>query len=104
MSLVDALGLLIPLSFFGLLALEAVLPKRMAMPERRGWRFVGLGFFVLMGIIQGHGPLAMRERRGRAFVALVFFVLMGIIQGTGPLLVPASIAERYRLLDLSWLG
>ncbi len=76
MSPVDAISLLIPLSFFGLLALEAILPKRMAMPERRAWRFVGLGFFALMGVIQGAGPL----------------------------LVPASIVERYRLLDLSWLG
>jgi sterol desaturase/sphingolipid hydroxylase (fatty acid hydroxylase superfamily) len=76
MSPVDAITLLVPLSFFGLLALEAVLPKRMAMPERRGWRFVGLGFFVLMAVIQGAGPL----------------------------LVPAWMIERYRLLDLSWLG
>ena len=56
MSPVDAIALLIPLTFFGLLVLEAILPQRMALPERRGWRFVGLGFLVMMGIIQGVGP------------------------------------------------
>jgi sterol desaturase/sphingolipid hydroxylase (fatty acid hydroxylase superfamily) len=76
MSPVDALALAIPLSFFALLALESILPARAALPQRPGWRLVGVGFFALMGLVQG----------------------------VGPTLVPAAFVERYRLLDLSWLG
>src|SRR3982750_3569763 len=76
MSPVDALGLLVPVSFVVLLGLEALLPARNQFPERRGWRLVGLGFLFLMGGIAG----------------------------VAPTLIPADFAARCRLLDLTSLG
>jgi sterol desaturase/sphingolipid hydroxylase (fatty acid hydroxylase superfamily) len=42
--------LLIPLSYFIALATEAIWPARV-FPERRGWRWLGLGFLVLIATV-----------------------------------------------------
>lgn len=75
MSLVDVIGLLVPASFFGLMLFEAIAPAR-RLAAQRGWRLVGVAFFVLL--------LA--------------------ISITLPLAIPSEWVERYRLLDLSGLG
>jgi hypothetical protein len=49
MTIVDILGLLVPVSFFVLLALEALFPAR-PLPGRRGWRWLGVGFLVSMAV------------------------------------------------------
>jgi sterol desaturase/sphingolipid hydroxylase (fatty acid hydroxylase superfamily) len=46
----DLVALLIPLSYFVALATEAIWPAR-RFPERRGWRWLGVGFLVLIGTV-----------------------------------------------------
>jgi len=75
MTLVDALGLAVPLSFLALMAVEALFPAQ-ALPARRGWRLAGVGFLIVMATI-------------------------GTVL---PLLIPPAWVEAYGLLDLSGLG
>jgi sterol desaturase/sphingolipid hydroxylase (fatty acid hydroxylase superfamily) len=75
MSPVDAIGLVVPVSFLALMAIEAAAPAR-AFPPRRRWRLLGIGFFVVMASVSTALPLA----------------------------VPAEVIARYRVLDLSGLG
>ena len=56
MTLVDALGLAVPVSFIVLMAVEAAFPAR-PLPKRRGWRWVGAGFLVMMATIGTVLPL-----------------------------------------------
>jgi len=46
----DLVALLIPLSYVVALATEAIWPAR-RFPERRGWRWLGVGFLVLIGTV-----------------------------------------------------
>jgi len=46
----DLVALLIPLSYFVALATEAIWPAR-RFPERRGWRWLGVGFLVLIATV-----------------------------------------------------
>src|ERR671939_1570909 len=43
----ESVGLLVPLMYFVMLATEAQWPARV-FPPRRGWRWVGLAFLVLI--------------------------------------------------------
>jgi len=54
----DAVGLLIPITFFVMLAVEALRPAR-TFPKIRAWRFVGFGFFVALMAINIALPLAL---------------------------------------------
>jgi sterol desaturase/sphingolipid hydroxylase (fatty acid hydroxylase superfamily) len=75
MTAIDILGLLTPVTFFAMLAIEAIWPARQ-YPTIKGWRFVGIGFLVVMATI---GTLA-------------------------PLLMPVEWLAEHRLLDMSKLG
>jgi hypothetical protein len=46
-ELAESVGLLVPMMYLVMLAAEARWPAR-AFPPRRGWRWVGLGFLVLI--------------------------------------------------------
>jgi len=71
----DLVALLIPLSYFVALATEAIWPAR-RFPERRGWRWLGVGFLVL--------------------IATVGAVV--------PQLLPLQWMAAHRWLDGTWLG
>jgi len=58
MDTVDLVGLLIPLSYFMALAVEVRWPAR-AFPPRRGWRWLGLGFLVLIMTVGTVVPLLL---------------------------------------------
>ena len=50
METVDLIGLLVPVTYLVMLAIESIWPARV-FPERRGWRWVGIGFLLLMGVV-----------------------------------------------------
>jgi sterol desaturase/sphingolipid hydroxylase (fatty acid hydroxylase superfamily) len=56
MDTVDLVGLLVPLTYLAMLAIESLWPAR-RFPPRRGWRWMGIGFLVLMGVVSTVVPL-----------------------------------------------
>jgi sterol desaturase/sphingolipid hydroxylase (fatty acid hydroxylase superfamily) len=46
----DLIGLLVPLTYFAMLAVEARWPAR-TFPLRRGWRWLGIGFLLLIATV-----------------------------------------------------
>jgi sterol desaturase/sphingolipid hydroxylase (fatty acid hydroxylase superfamily) len=58
MDVVDLIALLIPLMYFAALATEALWPARQ-FPARRGWRWIGVGFLVLIGTAGAVVPLLL---------------------------------------------
>ncbi|NGY03733.1 sterol desaturase family protein [Solimonas terrae] len=58
MDAVDLFGLLIPVTFFVMLAAEARWPAR-AFPPRRGWRWLGIGFLFLLAAASSFVPLLL---------------------------------------------
>lgn len=56
METVDLIGLLVPLTFFVMLAIERWMPARM-FPPRRGWTWLGIGFLLLLGAVSTTVPL-----------------------------------------------
>jgi sterol desaturase/sphingolipid hydroxylase (fatty acid hydroxylase superfamily) len=54
----DLIGLLVPVTFFVMLAAERLWPAR-RFPERRGWTWLGIGFLLLIGAISTLVPLAV---------------------------------------------
>jgi len=56
MSAIDLIGLLVPLTYFVMLGIEARFPAR-RFPPRKGWRWIGIGFLVLIGTIGSIVPL-----------------------------------------------
>ena len=75
MSAIDVIGLLIPVTWLTMLALEALFPAR-RFPPIRFWRWIGAGFFLMI-----------------AFIASIV-----------PLIVPRAWFAEHRLIDASWLG
>lgn len=71
----DLIGILIPATFLTLMALEALHPAR-EYPKVRGWRLIGVGFFLLLAALNA---------------AL-------------PLILPVAWMARHRLLDGTGLG
>jgi sterol desaturase/sphingolipid hydroxylase (fatty acid hydroxylase superfamily) len=71
----DAVGLLIPLTYLAMLAVERWRPAR-RFPPRRGWTWIGIAFLVLLGTVST----------------------------VVPLLVPVDWLAAHRLLDGSRLG
>lgn len=71
----DILGLMVPATYFVMLAIEARFPAR-TFPKVRGWRWLGVACFVLLFAI-------------------------GIVT---PLLLPVAWLEQHRLVDASHLG
>ena len=58
MTPMEIVALLIPLSYFAALAIEARWPAR-PFPPRRGWRWIGAGFFALIATIGSVVPLLL---------------------------------------------
>lgn len=58
METVDAIGLLIPLTYLAMLAVEAHWPAR-DFPPRRGWRWLGIAFLLLIGTCGAVVPLLL---------------------------------------------
>jgi sterol desaturase/sphingolipid hydroxylase (fatty acid hydroxylase superfamily) len=58
MSTVDLIGLLVPLTYFAMLAIEARWPAR-TFPPRRGWRWLGIAFLLLIGTAGAVVPLLL---------------------------------------------
>jgi sterol desaturase/sphingolipid hydroxylase (fatty acid hydroxylase superfamily) len=56
MDAVDLLGPLVPLTYLFMLAVESAWPARV-FPPRRGWRWLGIGFLLLMGVVATVVPL-----------------------------------------------
>ncbi|HVM84400.1 MAG TPA: sterol desaturase family protein [Candidatus Binatia bacterium] len=75
MSIVDLLGLLVPVTFLVMLALEALFPAR-HFPPIRFWRLQGIAFLLVAGVLAS----------------------------TVPLLLNPDWLARHRLMDLTGLG
>jgi sterol desaturase/sphingolipid hydroxylase (fatty acid hydroxylase superfamily) len=60
MEAAELVGLLVPLTFFVMLAVEKLRPAR-NYPARRGWTWLGIGFLFLIGFISTVVPLALDE-------------------------------------------
>lgn len=58
METVDLVGLLVPLAYFTMLAVESRWPAR-PFPPRRGWRWVGVGFLLLIATAGAVVPLLL---------------------------------------------
>lgn len=56
MSAVDIVGLLVPVTYLVMLAIESLFPAR-RFPPRRGWRWLGIFFLVLLGTVSTLVPL-----------------------------------------------
>jgi len=75
MSALDIIGLLVPVTWLAMLAIEMLAPAR-RFPAQRGWRWLGLAFLLAMAMV----------------TSIV------------PLLIPADWLARHRLLDGTGLG
>jgi sterol desaturase/sphingolipid hydroxylase (fatty acid hydroxylase superfamily) len=58
METTDLIGLLVPLTYFVMLAVEWRWPSR-AFPERRAWRWLGVGFLLLIATVGTTLPLLL---------------------------------------------
>lgn len=58
METVELVGLLIPTLYFTMLAIEARWPAR-SFPPRRGWRWIGIGFLLLIATVGSVVPLLL---------------------------------------------
>lgn len=58
METTDLIGLLVPLTYLAMLGIEALRPAR-AFPPRKGWRWLGVGFLLLIGTLSTLVPLAL---------------------------------------------
>ena len=56
MDTVDIVGLLVPVTYFVLLATEKIWPAR-TFPPRNGWQFIGIAFLLLIGTLSTVIPL-----------------------------------------------
>jgi sterol desaturase/sphingolipid hydroxylase (fatty acid hydroxylase superfamily) len=56
MNTIDIVGLLIPLTYFAMLAVERWRPAR-RFPPRRGWTWLGIAFLLLIGTVSTVVPL-----------------------------------------------
>ena len=56
METADLVGLLVPITYFVMLAIEKWRPAR-RFPPRRGWGWIGIAFLLLLGVISTVVPL-----------------------------------------------
>jgi len=60
MDTVALIGLLVPVTYLVMLAVESLWPAR-SFPPRRGWRWIGIAFLVLIGTVSTVVPLLLPE-------------------------------------------
>jgi sterol desaturase/sphingolipid hydroxylase (fatty acid hydroxylase superfamily) len=58
MSAIDILALLVPVTYFAMLAIERLWPARV-FPRRRGWQWLGVLFLVIVGLVSALTPLVL---------------------------------------------
>jgi sterol desaturase/sphingolipid hydroxylase (fatty acid hydroxylase superfamily) len=58
MSAIDILGLLVPVTYFVMLAVERFHPAR-EFPPRRGWQWLGIAFLIIVGLVSALTPLLL---------------------------------------------
>ena len=58
MSIEDAVGPILTITFLTGMAIEAIWPRE-SQPQRRWWRLLGIGFFVMAAVINVFLPLAL---------------------------------------------
>lgn len=75
MAAADILGLMVPVTYLVMLAIEKIAPAR-SQPPVRGWAWLGI----------------------------LFLLVSGVIQTASPLLIPSDWLMRHKVLDLSGLG
>src|SRR5437763_15735309 len=85
----DVFGLLVPVTFVAMMALEALFPAR-RFPPRKLWRLVGLGFFLVMGFISTVAPFLLPEA----------WVAAHRLMDLSALPLPAAIPLGYAVLSL----
>jgi sterol desaturase/sphingolipid hydroxylase (fatty acid hydroxylase superfamily) len=61
MATIDLVGLLVPVTFFVMLAVERLAPAR-KFPPRRGWTWIGIAFLLLIGTVSTVVPLLFSPR------------------------------------------
>jgi sterol desaturase/sphingolipid hydroxylase (fatty acid hydroxylase superfamily) len=61
MTAEDLVGLLVPVTYLAMLAVETWRPAR-TFPARRGWQWIGMAFLVLIGTVSTVVPLAIDPR------------------------------------------
>lgn len=61
MSAIDIFSLLVPVTFVVFLGLEAAFPAQ-PWPARKGWRWLGIGFFLLLGLVSTTLPLVLPQK------------------------------------------
>ena len=104
MDAVDIVGLLVPVTFFIMLAVEKWRPAR-TFPPRRGWAWIGVGFLLLLGTVSTVVPLLVpsdwlashRLMDGSAF-GIVGGTVVGYIVLSG-----VSYAYHRTVHNVNWL-
>ena len=61
MDTVELVGLLVPVTYLVMLAIETWRPAR-EFPPRRGWTWIGIGFLLLIGAVSTVVPLLIDPR------------------------------------------
>ena len=56
METAELLGLMVPVTFFAMFAIERIFPAR-EFPPRRGWAWIGIGFLIFGGVLATVVPL-----------------------------------------------
>lgn len=107
MSAGDILGLLTPATYLVMLAIEARFPAR-PFPQARGWRWLGLGFFLLFGLITTQTPLLLPQdwlARHRLMDGTGLGVIGGAMVGYGVLSLISYLWHRSaHAFDPLWRG
>lgn len=83
METIDLVGLLVPATFFFMLAVERLAPAR-PFPPRPGWTWLGVGFLLLVGVASTVVPLLFDPEwlaRHRWFNGAALGVPLGTIVG-----------------------
>jgi sterol desaturase/sphingolipid hydroxylase (fatty acid hydroxylase superfamily) len=104
MEAVDVVGLLVPLTYFALLAVERMRPAR-RFPQRPGWTWIGIGFLLLLGTTSTVVPLLVPEEWLAAH-RLMDGSLLGVAGGTivgYVLLSGVSYAYHRTVHNVTWL-
>jgi sterol desaturase/sphingolipid hydroxylase (fatty acid hydroxylase superfamily) len=101
MEATDLIGLLVPLTYLAMLAVEAVYPARQ-FPPRRGWRWIGIAFLVMLGTLSTIVPLALPLAWLEAH-RWIDGSRLGIVGGTiVGYFVLSGIAYAYHRLSHNW--
>ena len=104
MSFEDVMGMLVPLTFFAMLVVEAIAPAR-KFPARKWWRVAGVGLFFLMGALATFAPLMLAQLAGphRLLDLSGLGVIGGTLVGFGALtLVNFALHRAYHRSHFLW--